>query len=84
MELLTQEVMGRLFDVTDSIQLDREHLSVPLERRGAGSVSQGASGRWEIQLPAGEEALETFLSTLPAQMRVAGYRPTTDPDDVVD
>ncbi len=76
MELLTQEVMGRLFDVTDSMELDREQLAVPLERCGVGSVSRGSGGRWEIELPVGEKALVAFLSTLPDQLRTAGYRAT--------
>lgn len=73
MEIVTQKVMARLFEVTDAIGLDREALTVPLEMGGEGRVTRLRNGRFEIALPAGE-ALEDFLAELPARLAAAGFK----------
>ncbi|NJL27901.1 MAG: hypothetical protein HC897_08375 [Thermoanaerobaculia bacterium] len=72
MEIVTQQVMTRLFEVTDAIGLDREALTVPLAMEGEGRVTRLKSGRFEIALPAGE-ALAPFLAELPARLAEAGF-----------
>lgn len=63
-KLLDQETMGRLFEITDELGIDREEISVPLERHGAGTVDRRPDGTWHIALP--EEDLDGFLERLPA------------------
>ena len=58
--------MGRLFEVTDDLGLDREEITVPLERRDPGAVER-SPGAWRIELPA--EGLDDFLEALPARVR---------------
>ncbi len=82
MDVLTQEAMGQLFDVTDEIGLDRESLTVPLERTGDGAVKRRSDGRWEIQLPPGEDPLRHFLAALPGHLEGAGWTP--DPEALRD
>lgn len=75
MEIVTQKVMARLFEVTDAIGLDREGLTVPLEMGGEGRVTRLKNGRFEIALPVGE-ALEGFLTELPGKLAAAGFEGT--------
>lgn len=70
MEALTQEMMNRLFEVTDEAGVDREAVSVPLELSAEGGVSRTASGRFEITLPATD--LDAFLASLPERLRGLG------------
>jgi hypothetical protein len=69
MDLLDQQSMQRLFEVTDDIPLDREEIEVPLEMSGEGGVERLGSGKVRISLPA-KERLDAFLEGLPE--RVAG------------
>lgn len=63
MEIVTQELMNRLFAVTDELGLDREAITVPLALEEEGAIRR-AGGKIEITLPAGE-GLEPFLERLP-------------------
>lgn len=74
MEIVTQRVMSRLFEITDAIGLDREALTVPLEMGGEGRVTRLKNGRFEIALPAGVE-LEAFLAELPERLAAVGFEP---------
>ena len=67
MRLLTQEVMARLFTVTDEIPIDREELTVPLAMEGEGDVRRLPGGRLEIVLPDRDD-LESFLAALPERI----------------
>lgn len=68
MRVIDQQVMNRLFEVTDEIPLDREAIQVPLVMEGEGKVARTKSGRIEITLPdAGD--LGPFLAALPARLR---------------
>lgn len=68
MRIVDQQVMNRLFEVTDEIELDREEITVPLEMQGDGGVRRLASGRLEITLPDVDD-LSVFLSRLPEKLR---------------
>jgi len=68
MRVIDQQIMNRLFAVTDEIPLSREALEVPLLMEGEGRVARTAKGKIEITLPDHED-LEPFLEALPARVR---------------
>lgn len=71
MRVLTQQIMNRLFEVTDEVPVDREAIVVPLEMRGDGEVRRTSGGRFEIVLPDRDD-LEPFLARLPGRLRELG------------
>ena len=68
MRIVDQQVMNRLFEVTDEIPVDREAITVPLLMEGEGGVGRDRRGRFEITLPDTDD-LEPFLATLPGRLR---------------
>lgn len=77
MHIVTQDVMNRLFDVTDELPLSREAITVPLEMAGEGEVGKTKAGRFEITLPA-PGALDDFLAGLPERLRALGLPPAPE------
>lgn len=71
MRIVDQQVMNRLFAVTDEIPVDREAITVPLVMEGEGKVGRDRRGRFEITLPDTDD-LEPFLATLPDRLRELG------------
>lgn len=71
MRVINQDVMNRLFGVTDEIPLDREALQVPLVMEGEGKVARLENGRIEITLPDTDD-LGPFLAALPDRLRDLG------------
>lgn len=71
MRLLTQQMMARVFQVTDDLEIDREGVSVPLALSGEGRVERTPGGGFEITLPDAED-LEPFLAALPGRLRALG------------
>lgn len=72
MRVLDQSIMNQVFDVLDDLGLDREAVQVPLLMAGEGAVQRLGSGRFEIELPDTDD-LGPFLTTLPEQLRRAGW-----------
>lgn len=70
MRVVTPEVMRQLFEVTDSIPLEREALVVPLEMEGEGSVERLPDGRIQVTLPDSDD-LGPFLADLRARLAPA-------------
>lgn len=68
MRVINQEIMNRLFEVTDEIPVDREALQVPLVMEGEGRVARLKNGRLEITLPDSDD-LGPFLASLPDRLR---------------
>ena len=66
--VIDQQVMNRLFEVTDEIPLSREALSVPLVMEGEGKVARRRDGKVEITLPDADD-LGPFLDALPDRLR---------------
>jgi hypothetical protein len=73
MRLLTQQMMGRVFEVTDELEIDREAVTVPLALAGERKVERKASGKIEITLPDTDD-LGPFLADLPARLRALVHR----------
>lgn len=71
MRVIDQNIMNRLFEVTDEIPLDREGLQVPLVMEGEGKVARLKNGRVEITLPDSDD-LGPFLASLPDRLRELG------------
>ena len=71
MRVIDQNIMNRLFEVTDEIPLDREGLQVHLVMEGEGRVTRLKNGRVEITLPDSDD-LGPFLASLPDRLRELG------------
>jgi hypothetical protein len=67
MRVIDQQIMNRLFEVTDEIPLDREALTVPLLMEGEGKVAKTSKGKIEITLPDTDD-LGPFLASLPERI----------------
>jgi hypothetical protein len=70
MRTLDQQIMNRVFAVTDEIPIDREALQVALVLEGEGKVERTAAGKLAITLPDTDD-LEPFLAALGARLRAA-------------
>ncbi|HWM92742.1 MAG TPA: hypothetical protein VN493_18405 [Thermoanaerobaculia bacterium] len=68
MRVLTPDIMNRLFEVTDALEVSREAIQVPLVLEGEGQVRRLKNGRIEITLPDTDD-LGPFLSALPERLR---------------
>jgi len=51
-DIIGMDDMNAIFEVTDGFGIDRETISVPLERAGAGNVIALPDGSFEIVAPA--------------------------------
>ncbi|HKV09720.1 MAG TPA: hypothetical protein VJ725_16380 [Thermoanaerobaculia bacterium] len=71
MRVIDQQIMNRLFEVTDEIPVDREAITVPLLMEGEGKVVKTSRGKIEITLPDTDD-LGTFLANLPERLRALG------------
>jgi hypothetical protein len=67
MRVIDQQIMNRLFEVTDEIPLDREAITVPLLMEGEGKVTRTSKGKIEITLPDADD-LGPFLASLPERI----------------
>ena len=68
MRILDQQIMNRVFAVTDEVPIDREALQVALVLEGEGKVERTAAGKLAITLPDTDD-LEPFLATLAERAR---------------
>lgn len=71
MRVIDQQIMNRLFEVTDEIPVDREALTVPLLMEGEGKAARNSRGKIEITLPDTDD-LGPFLAALPERLRELG------------
>jgi hypothetical protein len=67
MRVIDQQVMNRLFEVTDEIPLEREAIQVPLIMEDEGKVVRLKNGKLEITLPDTDD-LGPFLASLPERI----------------
>ena len=69
--------MRLVFRVTDALGIDREKVSVPLEKQDPGQVERLPSGELEITIPL-TVALEAWLPTLRARLEALGFQEVED------
>ena len=74
---MTEEIIGMgdmmaIYEVTDRFGIDRETISVPLEKQGSGAVRRQADGGLEICAPAATSTRE-WLPTLQSEIQRLGF-----------
>ena len=73
--IINMSDMGFVFEITDSMRIDRENVSVPLEKSGIGYVQTLPDGTVEIVIPE-SIPMEEWQETLKTNLESLGY--TTD------
>jgi len=71
-KIIVMDDMMAVYDVTDLFGIDRETISVPLEKEGSGSVIGGPGGDVEITAPVTMPTAE-WLPTLRAGLLELGF-----------
>ena len=69
-----------VYEVTDLFGIDRETISVPLEREGQGRVSRVADGGVEITVPA-ETTTRDWLPSLAEELLALCFEPRDEEED---
>ena len=78
-EIIGMEDMMAVYEVTDSFGIDRESISVPLEKAGRGAVSRQAGDGVEIVAPLIGTTRE-WLPELQAELQRLGFELQEDED----
>ena len=73
-QIIGMDDMMAVYEVTDLFGIDRETISVPLERGGQGSVTRGPDGGIEITVPAAVPTRD-WLPILTEELRALGFEP---------
>ena len=73
--IINMSDMGFVFEITDSMGIDRDNVSVPLEKSGIGYVQTLPDGTVEIIIPE-SISMEEWQETLKINLESLGY--TTD------
>jgi len=76
-EIIGMDDMMAVYKVTDEFGIDRESISVPLDKGTAVAASKLPDGSVEIVVPAGEESDE-WLSVLRESLVGLGFEPVED------
>ena len=79
-DIIGMNDMGAIFEVTDRFGIDRESVSVPLEKEGDGRVERLSDGGLEITVPA-TIPIREWTSTLEAELKRSGFEISTIPED---
>ena len=74
---MTEDIIGMqdmmaIYEVTDRFGIDREAISVPLEKAEAGGVSRQSHGGIEVIVPA-TIPIRQWLATLEAELERLGF-----------
>jgi hypothetical protein len=64
---LDMAAMHKIFELTDELGIDREHVRVPLMPQGDGSVERMPNGVLKIVIPK-NVALDSWISTLKSRL----------------
>ena len=67
MEMITQQAMERIFEVTDRLGIHRESVIVPLGTRQPGRVRRRPDGKLELTADGGD--FEGWLARLEDELR---------------
>lgn len=70
--IIGMEDMGLIFEVTDAMGIDRESISVPLEKEDPGAVRLLPSGEIEIVVPESVPE-EEWVETLRGELEKLGF-----------
>ncbi|MDA1347381.1 MAG: hypothetical protein O3A47_00700 [Chloroflexi bacterium] len=79
-DIIGMKDMGAIFEVTDRFGIDRESVSVPLEKEGDGHVERLSDGSLEITVPASIPTQE-WIDTLEAEVKRLGFEISSRPED---
>ena len=79
-EIIGMDDMMAIYEVTDRFGIDRESISVPLEKEGRGSVSTRTDGSVEITAPNAMPTSE-WLPTLEDDLLRLGFELQSDEDE---
>ena len=76
-DLIGMREMSGIFEITDSMGIHREQVTVPLAKEDPGSVKKLPTGELEIVVPR-TAPLEPWLEGLRAELLRLGFRPMTE------
>ncbi len=79
-DIISMEDMMALYEVTDRYGIDREQISVPLEKSGGGSLDLQPTGAVEITIPANIPTRD-WLPKLEEDLRSKGFLEVDEEDD---
>ena len=71
-EIISMDDMAEIFELTDSLDIDREAIRVELSKDDPGSVARQPDGLIEMVVPL-TTPLASWLQTLEAELRRMGY-----------
>ncbi len=71
-DIIGMQDMMAIYEVTDRFGIDRESISVPLEKAEVGSVSLQSDGGIEVTVPA-KIPIRQWLPTLEAELERLGF-----------
>ena len=71
-DIIGMQDMMAIYDITDRFGIDREAISVPLEKAEAGGVSRQSGGGIEVTVPA-KISIRQWLPTLEAELERLGF-----------
>ncbi len=79
-DIIDMDDMMAIYEVTDLMGIDRESISVPLDKDGMGGASILEAGTLEIRAPAVVSTRE-WLPTLTGILEGLGYEESTEGDE---
>ena len=79
-DIIGMDDMMAVYEVTDRFGIDRESISVPLEKEGVGAVSRQFTGEVDITVPLTIPVRE-WLPTLQDELVRLGFLILNDEDD---
>ncbi len=79
-QIIGMDDMMAVYEVTDLFGIDRETISVPLEKKGNGRVVRAPDGGLEITAPAAVPTRD-WLPSLMEDLRALGFEPREEEDD---
>ena len=71
-DIIGMQDMMAIYEVTDRFGIDRESISVPLEKAEPGGVSRQSQGGIEVTVPA-KIPIRQWLPTLEAELERLGF-----------
>jgi len=72
-DIIGMDDMMAIFEITDLFGIDRENISVPLEKEGVGSVISSSPNGIEITVPT-SIPINEWLPTLQGQLTKLGFK----------